>query len=81
MEESRKKKIEIGISIINVIALVIYILKRCLPIPPAIHKTAIYIVVLTLIYRLTQWKENKKSENYFNLCIMTIIIGLLIYNL
>lgn len=81
MEESRKKKIEIGISIINVIAIVISILKRYLPIPQTITKTAIYIVVLTIIYNLTQWKENKKSENYFYLCIMILITGLLIYNL
>lgn len=74
MEESRKQLINRTINVLSVLAIIIYVLRRFLHIPDPVVITALSLWGITIIYHLTQWKENKKSDNFFNLFILALLI-------
>jgi len=77
MEESRKQLIDRTINVVSVLVIVIYVCRRWFHIPEPIVITALCVWGLGLIYKLTQWKENRKIDNYMNLFILILIIAVL----
>ena len=74
MEKSTLDRI---VSIIGIIAVIIYVVRRFIDIPQAIVTTALSVWGLSIIYQLTKWKENKPSDNYYNIFIIILILAVL----
>ena len=65
------------VSIIGIIPVIIYVVRRFIDIPQAIVTTALSVWGLSIIYQLTKWKENKPSDNYYNIFIIILILAVL----
>ena len=65
------------VRIIGIIAVIIYVVRRFIDIPQAIVTTALSVWGLSIIYQLTKWKENKTSDNYYNVFILILIFAVL----
>ena len=74
MEKSTLDRI---VRIIGIIAVIIYVVRRFIDIPQAIVATALSGWGLSIIYQLTKWKENKPSDNYYNIFIIILILAVL----
>ena len=74
MEKSTLDRI---VRIIGIIAVIIYVVRRFIDIPQAIATTALSVWGLCIIYQLTKWKENKPSDNYYNIFIIILILAVL----
>ena len=62
---------------IGFIAVIIYVLRRFVDFPNAIATTALSVWGLCIIYQLTKWKENKTSDNYYNVFILILIFAVI----
>lgn len=65
------------VRIIGNIAVIIYVVRRFIDFPQAIVTTALSVWGLSIIYQLTKWKENKPSDNYYNIFIIILILAVL----
>ena len=65
------------VRIIGKIAVIIYVVRRFIDFPQAIVTTALSVWGLSIIYQLTKWKENKPSDNYYNIFIIILILAVL----
>ena len=65
------------VRIIGNIAVIIYVVRRFINFPQAIATTALSVWGLSIIYQLTKWKENKPSDNYYNIFIIILILAVL----
>ncbi len=65
------------VRIIGNIAVMIYVVRRFINFPQAIVTTALSVWGLSIIYQLTKWKENKPSDNYYNIFIIILILAVL----
>lgn len=74
MEKSTLDRI---VRIIGIIAVITYIVHRFVDFPNAIATTALSVWGLCIIYQLTKWKENKTSDNYYNVLILIIIFAVI----
>ena len=78
MEKSTLDRI---VRIIGNIAVIIYVLRRFFDFPNVIATTALSVWGLCIIYQLTKWKENKTSDNYYNVFILIIIFAVIFLGL
>ena len=78
MEKSTLYRI---VRIIGIIAIITYITRRFFDFPNAIATTALSVWGLCTIYKLTKWKENKTSDNYYNVLILILIFAVLFLGL
>ena len=76
-----KSTIERMVRIIGVIAVITYIARRFVDLPNVIATTALSVWGLCIIYQLTKWKENKPSDNYYNIFILILILGVIFLGL
>ena len=74
MEKSTLDRI---VRIIGIIAVIIYVVRRFIDIPQAIVTAALSVWGVSIIYELTKWKENKPSDNYYNIFIIILILAVL----
>ena len=74
MEKSTLDRI---VRIISIIAVITYIVRRFVDFPNAIAITALSVWGLCIIYKLTKWKENKTSDNYYNVLILILIFAVI----
>ena len=74
MEKSTLDRI---VRIISIIAVITYIVRRFVDFPNAIATTALSVWGLCIIYQLTKWKENKTSDNYYNVLILILIFAVI----
>ena len=65
------------VRIIGNIAVIIYVVRRFINFPQAIVTTALSVWGFSIIYQLTKWKENKPSDNYYNIFIIILILAVL----
>ena len=65
------------VRIIGNIAVIIYVVRRFINFPQAIVTTALSVWGLSIINQLTKWKENKPSDNYYNIFIIILILAVL----
>ena len=65
------------VRVISIIAVITYIARRFVDFPNAIAITALSVWGLCIIYQLTKWKENKTSDNYYNVFILILIFAVL----
>ena len=65
------------VRIIGRIAVIIYVVRRFIDIPQAIVTTGLSVWGLSIIYQITKWKENKPSDNYYNIFIIILILAVL----
>ena len=65
------------VRVIGIIAVITYIARRFVDFPNAIAITALSVWGLCIIYELTKWKENKTSDNYYNVFILILIFAVL----
>lgn len=65
------------VRVIGNIAVIIYVVRRFINFPQAIVTTALSVWGLSIIYQLTKWKENKPSDNYYNIFIIILILAVL----
>ena len=72
-----KSTLDRMVRIIGIIAVIIYVLRRFVDYPDAIATTALSVWGLCIIYQLTKWKENKTSDNYYNVFILILIFAVL----
>ena len=72
-----KSTLDSMVRIIGIIAVIIYVLQRFVDFPNAIATTALSVWGLCIIYQLTKWKENKTSDNYYNVFILILIFAVL----
>ena len=72
-----KSTLDRMVRIISIIAVIIYVLRRFVDFPNAIATTALSVWGLCIIYQLTKWKENKTSDNYYNVFILILIFAVL----
>ena len=72
-----KSTLDRMVRIIGTIAAIIYVLQRFVDFPNAIATTALSVWGLCIIYQLTKWKENKTSDNYYNVFILILIFAVL----
>ena len=72
-----KSTLDRMVRIIGNIAVIIYVLRRFVDFPNAIATTALSVWGLCIIYQLTKWKENKTSDNYYNVFILILIFAVL----
>ena len=73
----KKSTLDRMVRIIRIIAVIIYVLRRFVDFPNAIATTALSVWGLCIIYQLTKWKENKTSDNYYNVFILIFIFAVL----
>ena len=73
----KKSTLDRMVRIIRIIAVIIYVLRRFVDYPNAIATTALSVWGLCIIYQLTKWKENKTSDNYYNVFILIFIFAVL----
>ena len=78
MEKSTLDRI---VRIIGIIAIITYITRRFFDFPNAIATTALIVWGLCIIYKLTKWKENKTSDNYYNVLILILIFAVIFLGL
>lgn len=78
MEKSTLDRI---VRIIGIIAIITYITRRFFDFPNAIATTALSVWGLCTIYKLTKWKENKTSDNYYNVFILILIIAVIFFGI
>ena len=76
-----KSTIERMVRIIGVIAVITYIARRFVDLPNVIATTALSVWGLCIIYQLTKWKENKTSDNYYNVFILILIIAVIFFGI
>ena len=76
-----KSTIDRMVRIIGVIAVITYIARRFVDLPNVIATTALSVWGLCIIYQLTKWKENKTSDNYYNVFILILIIAVIFLGL
>ena len=69
------------VRIIGIIAIITYITRRFFDFPNAIATTALSVWGLCTIYKLTKWKENKTSDNYYNVLILILIFAVIFLGL
>lgn len=69
------------VRIIGIIAIITYITHRFFDFPNAIATTALSVWGLCTIYKLTKWKENKTSDNYYNVLILILIFAVIFLGL
>ena len=69
------------VRIIGIIAIITYITRRFFDFPNAIETTALSVWGLCIIYKLTKWKENKTSDNYYNVLILILIFAVIFLGL
>ena len=69
------------VRIIGIIAVIIYVVRRFIDYPQVIATTALSVWGLSIIYQLTEWKENKPSDNYYNIFILILILGVIFLGL
>ena len=74
MEKSTLDRI---VRIISIIAVITYIVRRFVDFPNAIATTALSVWGFCIIYQLTKWKENKTSDNYYNVLILILIFAVI----
>ena len=74
MEKSTLDRI---VRIIGIIAVIIYVLRRFFDFQNVIATTALSVWGLCIIYQLTKWKENKTSDNYYNVFILILIFAVI----
>ena len=72
-----KNTLDRSVRIIGNIAVIIYVVRRFINFPQAIVTTALSVWGLSIIYQLTKWKENKPSDNYYNIFIIILILAVL----
>ena len=72
-----KSTLDRMVRIIGIIAVIIYVLRRFVDFPHAIATTALSVWGLCIIYQLTKWKENKTSDNYYNVFILILIFAVI----
>ena len=72
-----KSTLDRMVRIIGNIAVIIYVLRRFFDFPNVIATTALSVWGLCIIYQLTKWKENKTSDNYYNVFILILIFAVL----
>ena len=65
------------VRIIGIIAVIIYVMRRFIDFPQVIATTALSVWGLSIIYQLTEWKENKPSDNYYNIFILILILAVI----
>lgn len=65
------------VRVIGIIAVITYIARRFVDFPNAIAITALSVWGLCIIYELTKWKENKTSDNYYNVFILILIFAVI----
>ena len=78
MEKSTLDRI---VRIISIIAIITYITRRFFDFPNAIATTALSVWGLCIIYKLTKWKENKTSDNYYYVLILILIFAVIFLGL
>ena len=78
MEKSTLDRV---VRIIGIIAIITYITRRFFDFPNAIATTALSVWGLCTIYKLTKWKENKTSDNYYNVLILILIFAVIFLGL
>ena len=76
-----KSTIDRMVRIIGVIAVITYIARRFVDLPNVIATTALSVWGLCIIYQLTKWKENKTSDNYYNVFILILIIAVIFFGI
>ena len=76
-----KSTIDRMVRIIGVIAVITYIARRFVDLPNVIATTALSVWGLCIIYQLTKWKENKTSDNYYNVFILLLIIAVIFFRI
>ena len=76
-----KSTIDRMVRIIGVIAVITYIARRFVDLPNVIATTALSVWGLCIIYQLTKWKENKTSDNYYNIFILILILAVIFLGL
>ena len=76
-----KNTLDRMVRIIGNIAVIIYVLRRFVDFPNAIATTALSVWGLCIIYQLTKWKENKPSDNYYNIFILILILAVIFLGL
>lgn len=59
------------------IAIVIYLLCSYMDLPSVIEYFAIVVWGQCMVYQLVNWKENKKSDNYYNLFVLVVLLAVL----
>ena len=69
------------VRIIGIIAVIIYVVRRFIDFPQVIATTALSVWGLSIIYKLTKWKENKPSDNYYNIFILILILAVIFLGL
>ena len=69
------------VRIIGIIAVIIYVVRRFIDYPQVIATTALSVWGLSNIYQLTKWKENKPSDNYYNIFILILILAVIFLGL
>ena len=69
------------VRIIGIIAVIIYVVRRFIDYPQVIATTALSMRGLSIIYQLTKWKENKPSDNYYNIFILILILAVIFLGL
>ena len=69
------------VRIIGIIAVIIYVVRRFIDFPQVIATTALSVWGLSIIYQLPKWKENKPSDNYYNIFILILILGVIFLGL
>ena len=76
-----KSTIDRMVRIIGVIAVITYIARRFVDLPNVIATTALSVWGLCIIYQFTKWKENKTSDNYYNVFILILIIAVIFFGI
>ena len=74
MEKRKINKIE---SYVLYAAIVLYLLCRYIDLPSVIEYFAMVVWGQCMVYQLVNWKENKKSDNYYNLFVLVVLLAVL----
>lgn len=72
-----KSTLDRMVRIISIIAVIIYVVRRLFDLPNVVATTALSVWGLCIIYQLTKWKENKTSDNYYNVLILILIFAVI----
>ena len=72
-----KSTLDRMVRIICIIAVIIYVVRRLFDLPNVVATTALSVWGLCIIYQLTRWKENKTSDNYYNVLILILIFAVI----
>lgn len=59
------------------IAIVTYLLCGWFDFPRMIEYIAVVVWGQCMVYQLVNWKENKKSDNYYNLFVLVVLLAVL----